>query len=66
MTADDRVLVDTLAAATAAGVPTGTVRRWAHEGRIERHGKDARGRTRYDLDEVTRVADTLRRVSTPR
>ncbi len=52
-------LVDSQAAAAAARVPAGTIRRWAHEGRLTRHGTDHRRRTLYDLDEVTRVADAL-------
>ncbi|GEM_PF-1097912 len=52
-------LIDTRAAAVAANVPPGTIRRWAHEGRIARHGTDNHRRTLYDLNEVTRVADTI-------
>lgn len=38
-------------AAYYAGRPGVTIRRWAHEGRISRHGK-GRGNVRYDLREL--------------
>lgn len=33
------------------GRPAGTIRRWAHEGRIARHGQ-GRGNVRYDLGQL--------------
>lgn len=37
------------------GIPESTVRTWAGRNRLARHGRDAAGRTLYDLTEVTRV-----------
>lgn len=51
-----KTLVDSVAAALAVKRPASTVRRWAVEGRLVRHGKDAAGRTLYDLAEVYKVA----------
>lgn len=58
--AEPVVLVDTVAAATAAGVPASTLRGWAHRGLLERKGKDARGRAVYSLADVYRVAGAVR------
>lgn len=55
------VLVDAYAISTALGIPTGTIRRWAHEGKVARHGSAVAGRRRtlYDLREVEDVARRL-------
>jgi hypothetical protein len=45
-------LVDTTTAAAWTGRPESTIRRWAHEGRITRHGQPRRDRARWDLDEL--------------
>ena len=53
-------LVDEEAAAHYTGRPRVTIRRWAHEGRIQRYGK-GRGRVRYNVFELNparRDADT--------
>lgn len=52
-------LADTAAIALLLGVPPGTVRVWAHRGRLTRHGKDRRGRTLYSIQEAERLAETL-------
>ncbi|GAA1333145.1 hypothetical protein GCM10009592_26650 [Brachybacterium rhamnosum] len=57
-------LVDTLAAAHAARVKPALIRTWATRGHLEPHGRDARGRTLYRLDDVYRAA--ARRSSTSR
>lgn len=44
-------LVDEEAAAHYAGRPRVTIRRWAHEGRIQRYGK-GRGQVRYNIFEL--------------
>jgi hypothetical protein len=44
-------LVDETAAAYYAGRPGVTIRRWAHEGRIQRYGS-GRGRVRYNVFEL--------------
>lgn len=58
-----RALVDTQAAATAAGVQPQLVRRWAarYPSELPRHGRDHRGRTLYELDDVLVLAARLRR-----
>jgi predicted site-specific integrase-resolvase len=43
------------------GIPAGTIRRWAHAGWITRRGRDRRGRTLYDYDEVVAVAQRVGR-----
>lgn len=48
-------LVDEEAAAYYAGRPGVTIRRWAHEGRIQRYGK-GRGRVRYNVFELNPAA----------
>ncbi|ALY08908.1 MerR-like helix-turn-helix DNA binding domain protein [Arthrobacter phage Galaxy] len=58
--AEPVVLVDTVAAATAAGVPSSTLRGWAHRGLLERKGTDGRGRAVYSLADVYRVAGEVR------
>lgn len=50
------VLVDSVSAAVAVDRPKSTIRRWAHQGHIERRGSDARGRALYDLADVWAVA----------
>ncbi|UVK62602.1 MerR-like helix-turn-helix DNA binding domain protein [Arthrobacter phage TaylorSipht] len=54
------VLVDSVAAATAAGVKPSTFRGWAHRGLLERKGTDARGRALYELGDVYRAAERVR------
>lgn len=57
-----------LAAALDPPRPAQTLRAWASAGLITRHGKDARGRTLYDLDEVIAVSAARRnlaRMTTP-
>lgn len=49
-------LVDTSAAAVAAGVSPATVRSWARRGKIQRHGTDDKGRTLYGLREIYAAA----------
>lgn len=51
-------LVDYRLAAAFFGLPTGTLRRWIHEGRIGRHGSPRR--IIVDMREVQTVRDTLR------
>lgn len=48
--------VDAIAAQVATGVKAATIRVWAHRGHITRVGRDQRGRTLYDLDEIARRA----------
>lgn len=55
-------LADTAAAAASVGRPAATIRTWARRGLLERHGKDQRGRTLYDLDEV-RMTDNHQRAA---
>lgn len=50
--------------ATAVGfrawdIPAGTIRRWAHEGRIQAIGKAPGGAHLYQLEQVAAVADQL-------
>lgn len=52
-------LADAYAAAqhlTLCGYPTDprTIRQWASRGVVQRHGRDERGRTLYDLAELQR------------
>ena len=47
-------LVDEEAAAWYAGRPGVTIRRWAHEGRIARHGS-GRGKVRYNVRELNKA-----------
>ena len=51
MAADEAALVDEEAAAWYAGRPASTIRRWAHEGRINRYGS-GRGNIRYSVYEL--------------
>jgi hypothetical protein len=55
------LLVDGYAIARDLGLHPVTIRNWAAAGHIERRGRDRRGRTLYDYDEVqawaTRRAD---------
>ena len=53
-------LVRSIAVRQGKVVPASTIRRWALEERITRHGKDERGRTLYDPAEVLRVAADVR------
>lgn len=53
--AEPGTLVDSQAAAVAAGVSPATVRSWARRGRIERHGLDDKGRTLYSLAAIYRA-----------
>lgn len=55
------VLVDVAAAAIAVGVTPQVVRQWHARGLLVQHGKDQRGRGRYDLAEVYRCAAERRR-----
>ena len=59
-----RIHVDAIAAQVATGVKAATIRVWAHRGHLTRVGRDERGRTLYDLDEIAeRVAvDTGRSI----
>jgi hypothetical protein len=58
-----RTLVDTAAAATAAGVKPALIRRWAarYPKELPRRGRDPRGRTLYSLADVYTLAARLRR-----
>lgn len=47
-----KVHVDAIAAQVATGVKAATIRVWAHRGYLTRVGRDAKGRTLYDLDEI--------------
>lgn len=44
--------------------PASTIRRWAHEGRITRHGH-GRGNVRYDLGELNAKTEDENGVVTP-
>ena len=46
------MLVDGPAIAAELDITPGVIRVWAHRGYITRRGRDNRGRTLYDLDEV--------------
>lgn len=59
MTELDPLIVDGPAIAYKLKVPEGTIRRWASTGLIARHGRDARGRTLYDYDEVEALAQRV-------
>ena len=50
------VLVDSVSAAVAVDRPRSTIRRWAHQGLLDRKGSDARGRALYDLAAVYRLS----------
>lgn len=50
------VLADRWAIASDLGLHPGTIRNWASAGKLTRRGKDARGRTLYDLDDVIALA----------
>jgi hypothetical protein len=52
----DQVLIDGPALAAELGIAPGTIRNWATAGLIERRGRDSAGRTIYDLDQVTKIA----------
>lgn len=54
--AGGRTLVDSRAAAVAAGVRPSTVRAWLSRGLLERYGTDSRRRTLVDLAEVQALA----------
>jgi hypothetical protein len=54
----------TARAFTALAIPAGTIRRWAHEGRITAQGKAPGGAHLYDIGEVSAVAETIN--TTPR
>lgn len=49
-------LVDTQAAACAAGVDPATIRSWARRNQLEQHGTDHKRRTLYDLAAVYKLA----------
>jgi hypothetical protein len=51
MVDSDPALVDEESAAWYAGRPASTIRRWAHEGRINRYGS-GRGKVRYSVYEL--------------
>lgn len=60
MTSSPLVLIPEDLAAEYTGRPGSTIRRWAAEGRITRHGR-GRGCVRYDLSELphaTRCEET--------
>ncbi|HEY2086474.1 MAG TPA: MerR family transcriptional regulator [Mycobacterium sp.] len=63
-----RVLLDAPAIEAVTGVPAGTIRNWASDGVLTRHGPDQRGRVLYDLDDVVRLglASTRQRHNWPR
>ena len=44
----------------AIGIPAGTIRRWAHEHRIEAVAKAPGGAHLYSIREVSVVAETLK------
>jgi hypothetical protein len=54
MTASTRGLLTEGEAAYYAGRPGATIRRWAHEGRIHRHGS-GRGNVRYSVFELPKA-----------
>lgn len=41
-------------------VPAGTLRRWAHEGRVTRYGRDASGKQLYSVPDVLRCREDTR------
>lgn len=49
-------LVTAQDAAVRLGIPVGTIGAWASRGKVQRRGKDARGRTLYDLTDLERMA----------
>jgi len=54
-----RWLADAQAIAVATGRPYATIRRWAHNGWLERRGTDARGRVLFDVEEAQDLARRL-------
>lgn len=48
---EPRVLINAVEASPWTGRPIGTIRRWAFEGRITRHGK-GRGHVFFDVREL--------------
>jgi hypothetical protein len=54
-------LLDGPALARSLGRPEQTLRAWAAAGLITRRGKDAQGRTLYDVDEVIGVSSARQR-----
>jgi DNA-binding transcriptional MerR regulator len=46
-------LVDSVAAAAQLGIRPVTIRSWATRGKVQRYGKDRKGRTLYNLVELT-------------
>jgi hypothetical protein len=52
----DPIHVDTPTAAVAVNVAQGTIRSWASRGHIRAVGRDRRGRTLYDLQQVMDTA----------
>lgn len=48
-------LVDTQAAAAAAGVKPGTIRQWIRRGKLTHHGYDHAGRALVDLDQLAQL-----------
>ncbi|MCX4735772.1 DNA-binding protein [Streptomyces sp. NBC_01363] len=52
--AADRGLVSEKDATYYAGWPGATIRRWAHEGRIQRYGS-GRGQVRYNVFELNKA-----------
>ena len=54
-----RVHVDAIAAQVATGIKAATIRVWAHRGHLDRVGRDPRGRTLYDLDQVIEHAERV-------
>jgi DNA-directed RNA polymerase specialized sigma24 family protein len=49
-------LADALALAALLHVSPATVRSWAHRGRLDRRGRDPRGRTLYSIAEASALA----------
>jgi hypothetical protein len=54
-----RVLVDTVSASHAVCRPQATIRQWAYNGHLTKHGEDAKGRSLYDLAEVYAVSQRM-------
>lgn len=53
------LLLDGPALAVALHRSPKTVRNWAAQGLLARHGKDSKGRTLYNIDEAIQLAATL-------
>lgn len=53
--------VDAYAAAASVKVKPERIRQWASRGKLTAIGRDWRGRTLYDLDEIHRVAEQMTR-----